>query len=292
MKHSLCVLLCIILLCGCTNTVEHHPVNTVESENEIIQEETVVGKTMITPADDSWKYEVAERLYDEFCYFYGHRNDDMSNDKYYVDYEEPVQYHSYTNYNLMMATDRATGIAVYKDYLSPDKVEYVRSKCEEINSKIGSMEMLHFGYTESGLHYIAILFIGTTNSFYSRPLCDKIRNDTAECDFILDMSLKANYEVHDIFVEDLSNSNEYIDMNVDFFEYGITKETKIEKKYDLSINAEEILKRYNRKILGKGITDVKNNSWNLYVTQKHVWYEAKITSYGEETVLSNYIPVL
>ena len=61
MKHSLCVLLCIILLCGCTNTVEHHPVNTVESENEIIQEETVVGKTMITPADDSWKYEVAER---------------------------------------------------------------------------------------------------------------------------------------------------------------------------------------------------------------------------------------
>ena len=124
MKHILCVLLCIILLCSCQS------INTVDNENERIQEETVVEKTMITPSDDSWKYEVAERLYEEFCYFYKHKDDDMSNDEYYIPYGEPVQYHSYVNYNLVMAADRAAGVGVYKDYLTDDKVEYVLRKRE------------------------------------------------------------------------------------------------------------------------------------------------------------------
>jgi len=295
MKRVLCVILCTILLCGCSNTKKQQ--NTVVDHEQEISEreltkEPIIKKIMNTPDDDLWKYQVAKRLYEEFCYFYEHRNDDMSNDEYYVDYGEPVQYHSYVNYNLVMAADRAAGIGVYKEYLSADKVEYVRSKCEEIDSKIGTMEIFHFGYSQAGLHYMAIIYEYTTNSFYSCPSCNKIRGDTLEKDFIMEMRMDALVNVYDFYVEDLSNSNEYIDMNINMFydTYG-GKVYEIKKETNLTDKAMDILDKYSREVIPDTVTDVKNKSWNLYCYEhNYVPNVIKVISYGEETLLTNYIP--
>ena len=290
---SLIFIFYILALTGCgTSPKAGDKASENTSSSEIIQTENTATDESLqseddTQEDDSWKYEVAQRLYDEFCYFYEHKDDDMSNDEYYIGYRTPSPYHSYVNYNVIMAADRANGIAVYKNFLPKEKVEYVRSKSKELNDVIGSMEILKSGYSKSGLHYMAIVDEYTTNAYYSSPSCDKIRGDTSECDLITDLRWDASISVFDLYVEDLANKKQTIDIDIDliYYDFNIIKKPKL-----LPYEANDMLEKYGRKNITNSTTQVKNKSWNLYCYEHAIAPDnIKITSYGEETILSNQI---
>ena len=286
MKKALMCTLLISVLCllGC----EAQPMN-IESKEVAVPQSFAKPKAEVEPVekytDDSWKYEVAERLYKEFCYFYEHRNDDMSNDEYYVNYPEPLRQHTYTNYNVMMAADRAEGVVVYRNYLSEDKVRYVLEKVDELNEKLDWVYRVCFGYSKNGMHYIAILYNHVTNSYCSSPMCDKIRGDYNESNFMDEVFSQSHY-VQDVFVEDLSKQKNEFDLELQFsndfyFEF--------EPLEEISSEVKNIITKYNRNFISNKNTTVKNGTWNVWMTERLVGY-LSITCDGEKTVLKHYAP--
>lgn len=288
------VVLCILFICafslnGCNN-VPQKPANFEKAETQTSNLDTVqteINKAQTKPTDDSWKYEVAEKLYEEFCYFYKNRNKDMSNDKYYVNYGKPVQNHVYTNYNIIMAADRAQGVLVYKNYLSEDKVSYVLEKSYELNEKIDWTDRVCFGYSKTGMHYIAIMYNHTSNSYYSSPMCDKIRGDYYESNFMAEIFNESLY-VQDVFAEDLSKQKNEINIELHFSDDFYFK-SEFEPLAKISLETKNILKKYDRTFKSNKNSIVKENTWNVWMTERLVDY-LSITCDGKKTILQHYAP--
>ncbi|MEE1042803.1 MAG: hypothetical protein UH854_02450 [Clostridia bacterium] len=279
------LIITIFLLNGCGNESDFTDTKTAANHTSAVSMEYNESQTELT--DDSWKYEVAERLYDEFFYFYEHRNDDMSKDEYYINYGEPIQQHTYTNYNVIMAADRAEGVRVYQNYLTEDKISHVMEKNEELNEKLDWCDRVCFGYSETGMHYIAIMYNHITNSYYSSPMCDKIRDDYNESNFMEEIFGESLY-VQDVFVEDLSKQKNEFNLELQFSNDFYFK-NKYEPLAEISPETKGILKKYNRTFESNKYATVKNNTWNIWLTEMLVDY-LSITYNGEKTVLQHYAP--
>ncbi len=291
MKNVLfCILtICVFLLNGCDNELQKitdsdNPENTI---NDTPIATTEYNESQTEPTDDSWKYEVAERLYEEFCYFYEHRNDDMSNDEYYVNYGKPLRQHTYTNYNVIMAADRAEGVIVYQNYLSEDKISYVLGKSDELNEKLDWSDRICFGYSKTGMHYVAIMYNHITNSYYSSPMCDKVRGDYNESDFMDEVFGESLY-VQDIFVEDLSKQKNEFNLELQFSD-DFYFECEFGPLAEISSEAKNIIIKYDRTFKSNKNATVKNSTWNIWITERLVNY-LSITCDGEKTVLQHYAP--
>lgn len=284
---ALCAI--VILLSGCNSDKTDMVTKSEQDLVGVYIPEEHIRDVQLTNSDDSWKYEVAQKLYEEFCYFYERRNTDMTNDKYYIHYGEPLPYHSYVNYYRVMAADRANGVYTFKDYLSKDKVDYVLSKCDEINEKLSGFVRLFFGYTDSGLHYLGIIYDFTTNSYYCRPMCDKVRGDTNESEFLNEIYSSSLFRVYDIFTEDLTGKRSTINMDVEFINMSDYKPVVVENYYDLLDEGNLVLKKYGRKLVAEGTNEFKNKSWNLYAV-KSIADKVYICSYGKKIQLTQYAP--
>lgn len=285
-----------MMLSGC-GAQSPAPAGLREVVDEIFVEPTYNEAEKPTDEDDSWKYEVAERLYNEFCYFYDHKDDNIFTDNYYNRYRNFIlsPYHKFYSYNLAMAADRANGILTYKDYLSDEKYEHVMKKSKELYEEFGNGGMVYFGYSKSGLHYISLSYNGTNVTTYARPLCDKLRKDDDESEFLYEMCIDGNLLIHDFYVEDLRNKKDVIDVDIRFSTVDGYKKGVINKQYHISPEANAVLGKYNRSLVERGVTKLKNKSWNLYATRPYLSDRMDIfdvISNGEITTLDNAFPLI
>ncbi|MBU5451502.1 hypothetical protein [Acetivibrio sp. MSJd-27] len=228
--------------------------------------------TVVNNSEDcSWKNDVAQKLFIEFCEFYQNMSEDD-----FVNLEDKNNRVTYNQqngriaYNRIMAADRATALlGVYKNYLSKEDLMFVESKKDEINNGMFANSRIHFGYTFSGLHIIALCEGLTNNSLMYEGACDKIRNLKDESSFFDEMH-NQGYFICDLFVEDLSNTRKDIgnlDVNL-YWKNGSADPIERLKILDFSEEDLNILKKYNR-VIAKENELYENKSWHLLASQKY-----------------------
>lgn len=301
-KVLLIICITALLLTGCK---DDKPLYTIIEDWEYVSTPKI---TKVKPArvfqevsndDETWKYDVAERLYNEFCYFYANIGDRLENDTYYREYEIDWDYRGtgipvfYTGYNRLMAADRAKGVIAYRDYLDSAQLDYVLSKKDEINGDIGWFDWVYSGYTKSGLHFIALSYNYTRNAYYCRPACNKIRGDLKESEFFGELfGCKEGPLGIDLYVEDLSQRRDEIEVYPVFMDSGESKSNKeIEVVHDFSPDVLEVLERYGRQPIAKDETKLKNKSWNLYLyTVNKIADKIIVETKGSVLELVNDIP--
>ena len=258
------LIFCTLILDGCNYQ------NSATSENYKINETTPIQE------DDSWKYEVAQRLYDEFCYFYNNMEE-------HEIIQKAMNTHKYVNrnavgYNCIMANDRGCGISqVYYKYLSDEQLEDVRNKMFDLDY-VDYFSGVQFGYSENGLHFIAIYPLETEYGTAKREAINEIRNLNDEFSF---MSEFTDCCPLDLYVEDLSGRTDYVSIKINF-----DNKSPIN---NISLSAVETLKKYGKNYILNNSLNL--DSWNLYMFEKTSTEEISITV-GDETVeLFNGIPV-
>lgn len=299
MKKVFSLLLCIILLCGCANTNNTPPpAETVVPEESIIEtpkdtpeefvylDENETEEFTMDPNVEPWKYTVAEKLYDEFCYYYNHMYDDLSEDFCYSHLKEKAN--SYISYYAILAADRAMGVRAYKDYLPKSKVEYVRSKREEVNSNLGDVGTgPYLGYSQTGIHYMALMGNAISDSKFAY---NAIRDNADETSFMYKMS-GVGINIHDIYVEDLSGRNESIDMNIYLYDSVSSPKYKYKQVTEISEQAWAIINLLQREVVPANTTKFKNKSWNAFCYEiGFISGGVIVKSFGETTLLVTHIP--
>ena len=300
MKKVLLIICIVMMLSGCgAENLPHKVIDYTFSKPRIQKVLPTHVFEEVPDDDDSWKYDVAERLYNEFCYFYANIGDRMENDTYYREYKINWDYKGtgiprfYTDYNALMAADRAKGVIAYRDYLDKSKVDYVLSKKDEINQHISWFEWVYSGYTKSGLHFVALAYNYTSNAYYCEPACNKIRGDVKESEFLTELHYCKNGPLGvDLYVEDLSQRRDEIEVYPVFMDSGESKNNKdIEVVHDYTPDVLEVLKQYGRQPMANDTTKLKNKSWNLYIyTVNKLADEIMIETKGSVLELVNDIP--
>ena len=254
-------------------------INIVQSTNEEISSDYI---------DNSWKYEVAERLYEEMCYFY----DNMEE---YEIIDMAKKSHKYVNrnkvsYNCVMAIDRGCGISqVYYKYLSEEKVDDVRNKMFDLDY-VDNFSGVRFGYMENGMHFMAIypedLDYGTVDDNAK----NKIRALNNEMDFLYEFYNKSDHFLVDVFAEDLSGKKETLYLNLNFVSYNQPYTLDL---YGINVLSKgmDILEKHNRNYVNTN-APIKINFWNLFAFEKQNIHDDIIVVTSEGIVkLHNGIPV-
>ncbi len=286
-KSLLCILvICIFLLVGCTNA----PSKTADDSQPIVavRNNPIPVETQSEPTDDSWKYELAERLYREMCYFY----DNMEEHEII---QKAKTTHKFVNrnevgYNCVMAIDRGIGIAqVYYKYLSEEKVNDVIEKMYDLDYVQG-FAGVQFGYAEDGMHFIAIYPQKSEYGTVADSVKNEMRNSDDEMDFLYEFCDRTDYFLVDVFAEDLSKTTDNVCMNVDFVDYN---QPYIIDSYgvDEISKGAHILEKYGRSYVSES-SPTKTSSWNLYAFEKQSIDDSIIVVNSKEIVkLYNGIPV-
>ena len=120
-------------------------------------------------------------------------------------------------------------------------------------------------------------------------MCDKVRGDTKESEFLNDIFLASPFCVYDIYTEDLTGKRSTINMDVEFINMSDYKPVVVENYYDLLDEGNLVLKKYGRKLVAEGTNEFKNKSWNLYAV-KSIADKVYICSYGKKIQLTQYAP--
>ena len=258
MKRILLALCAIVILLSGCNSDQTDMVT--KSEQDLVGAyipEEYIEDLKRRNADDSWKYEVADRLLNEFCYFY----DNMEEKEYIEELATKMLINSEDlSYNCIMALDRLVGISrVYYKYLSDEKMKI-------FNERFWAMEYasrfsdVRFAYTDNGLHYIAI-YDGEEVPDYSNvqdKAINQLRGLDDEAVFLKESYQNSDYIFMDIFVEDLFDKNrEYIPIDV-----SIDDEPRYRHVGKVTEKCQQFLNNYNRNFLKQGDL-AKSNDWNL-----------------------------
>ena len=292
MKKLLLILCAIVILLSGCNSDKTDIVTKSEQDLEgVYIPEEHIEDVQLTNSDDSWKYEVAQKLYEEFCYFYKH----MEEDDFIHDIANMYVYNKANNrtgFNRTMAADRACGLlTAYKDYISSEKLDYIKQKTAEINERIDTITMTNFGYSKSGLHFISINYVGTRNTLAQEDMCNKIRGIESECDFLGDFFYSSKLGLIDLYVEDLSP-----DKGVVSFEFNVTgdrmskNDDEYKQVFSTGLDGEGVLIKYNRDIVREKKTVFDNQSWNLFAMDGWDFNWFKIMLEDETVVLTYKAP--
>lgn len=283
MKKVLLIICLIMMLSGCSaeSTATDSPHKVLEDyELESAYDES----EMQTDENAPWRYEVAERLFDEFCYFY----DNMEEKELLEEQYEEMQLNKKPlGYNCIMAMDRLVGISmVYHKYLPEEKLEVFRQKYFVLEYA-RHYTNIRFSYTTSGLHFISIYYVDYDD--YTAPVnyeaINRLRGLDNEYAFLTDFADASQYDAVDLFAEDLSGSIQ--DINISFapqFDLKALDPPGVVEPINLDDESKRVLQKYDRNAT---YGDFKNNEWNLYVLKEHKIFES-ISSNGEFAQMTNF----
>ena len=259
---ALCAI--VILLSGCNSDKTDM---VTKSEQDLVGAyipEEYIEDLKLRNADDSWKYEVAERLYEEMCYFYDNMEEHeiiemAKKSRKYVNRNE-------VSYNCVMAVDRGCGIGqVYYKYLSEEKVNDVLDKLYNLEY-VDYFSGVSFGYMENGMHFIAIYPKNWEYGTVSDDAKNKIRNLTDEMNFLYEFSDNSEYFMADVYAEDLSGQKEDLTMNLKF----VARDEPFildMQKVDILSEGTDVIEKYNRSYISTN-ESVKAETWNLFAFEK------------------------
>ena len=254
-----------IILSGCGAENPPHKVLEKGFEFESTYEEE-------TPIDEDapWRYEVAERLFDEFCYFY----DNMEEKELLEEQYEEMQLNKKPlGYNCIMAMDRLVGISmVYHKYLPEEKLEVFRQKYFVLEYA-RHYTNIRFGYTPSGLHFMSIYYedYDDDTAPVNSEAINRLRGLGNEYAFLADFADASQYDAVDLFAEDLSGNKSNIPVRFRLIDNAMNGDIpEIIPSDNLDDKSIEILEKYDRTATD---TDAKNNEWNLYVVKNGKDYE-------------------
>ena len=104
---------------------------------------------------------------------------------------------------------------------------------------------VQFGYSEDGMHFIAIYPQKSDYGTVADSAKNKIRNSDDEMDFLYKFCDRTDYFLVDIFAEDLSQTTENVCMNVDFVDFGHPY-TIASYRVDEISAGKQILEKYGR----------------------------------------------
>ena len=265
MKKVLLIICIMIILSGCGAENPPHKVLEKGFEFESTYEEE-------TPIDEDapWRYEVAERLFDEFCYFY----DNMEEKELLEEQYEEMQLNKKPlGYNCIMAMDRLVGISmVYHKYLPEEKLEVFRQKYFVLEYA-RHYTNIRFGYTPSGLHFMSIYYedYDDDTAPVNSEAINRLRGLGNEYAFLADFADASQYDAVDLFAEDLSGNKSNIPVRFRLIDNAMNGDIpEIIPSDNLDDKSIEILEKYDRTATD---TDAKNNEWNLYVVKNGKDYE-------------------
>ena len=276
MKKVLLIICIMMMMTGCG--AENPPRKVLQKDFEF--ESTYDEETPIDE-DAPWRYEVAERLFDEFCYFYDNMEEKVLLEE---QYEEMQLNKKPLGYNCIMAMDRLVGISmVYHKYLPEEKLEVFKQKYFVLEYA-RHYTNIRFSYTTSGLHFISIYYEDYDD--YTAPVnyeaINRLRGLGNEYAFLAGFADESQYDAVDLFTEDLSGSKQ--DINISFAPQQSLNPPEVIASINLDDESKRVLQKYGR---NSTYGDSKNNEWNLYVLKERKIFES-IYSNGEFVQMTNF----
>jgi hypothetical protein len=188
-----------------------------------------------------------------------------------------------TYLNLVLASDKANGIlSVYKVYLKRDDVQWVSRKYEQIQRSL-NFSTVYFGYSRSGLHFIAMAQPQMRHNYDYEEVMNSIRGLEDETVFLSEISfLSERYYAIDLYVEDLLEKRKVIKIGISINEDGVTQIPIVDLN-DANLNT--LLSKYNRKLIYSDLINI--NKWKLYLFRESAGFPTITISHeGEEIILS------
>lgn len=191
----------------------------------------------------------------------------------FKDLLQKVQSGDKSGYNLIMASDRANGLNSMFS-LTEEENTFVKANCMELRAQLKDSPVYN-GYSEDGVHFIAIISPGSLENQAYRNAVNSIRNKDDEFDFLSYISdaspERSLYLGMDIYAEDLTGKKE--DIRLDGITLSNTDGEALERPI-FGDQVSEILSKYNRKTTEK--FTFKNKSWCTFVFDGTLIYQPEI----------------
>ncbi len=196
---------------------------------------------------------------------------------------EKVQSGDKSEYNMIMASDRANGLNSMFT-LSEEENTFVKTNCMEVRPQL-EYSPVYNGYSEDGVHFIAIISPDSLENQAYRNAVNRIRNKDDEFDFLSYISDESPERIlylgMDIYAEDLSGKK--VNIRLD----GVTLSNTGGEALEHPIFGDEvnkILSRYNRKSTEK--FTFKNKSWCTFVFDGTLIYQPEIViNYNNKKII-------
>jgi|GEM_PF-3165343 len=195
-----------------------------------------------------------------------------------------VQSGDKSEYNMILASDRANGLNSMFT-LSEEENTFVKENYTEIRSQL-KHSLVYTGYSEDGVHFIAIISPFSLENRSYKEAVNKIRNKDDEFDFlsyITDVSPERSlYLGVDICAEHITAKKE--DIKLDGITLSNSGGDKLERPiFDKEVS--KILSKYNRTTTEKFI--FKNKNWYTFVFDGTLIYQPEITIHynGKKVIL-------
>jgi len=192
-----------------------------------------------------------------------------------------------TYYNLVMASDKAIGIlGIYRANFNKNDLDLVSKRYSEIKKSL-DFSTVYFGYSKSGLHFIALTQPQMSHNFDFSEVMNQIRGDENETSFLNDIGLlplNKKYYAIDIYVEDLFKRQKLTKLDIFISEERKELQRPITILKDDMFN--ELLLKYKRNCNNDKI--IENGKWKLYLFKNSVGFpDITITCESENIILTN-----
>lgn len=201
----------------------------------------------------------------------------------FKDLLQKVQSEDKSEYNLILASDRANGLNSMFSLTEEEKT-FVKTNCMELRTRLEDSPV-YSGYSEDGIHFIAIISPSSLENQAFRNAVNRIRNRDDEFDFLSYISdsspERSLYLGMDIYAEDLSGKKKNIELD------GVTLSNNGGEALEHPIfgdQVSEMLSKYNRKTTEK-IT-FKDKSWYTFVFDGTLIYQPEIViNYNNKKII-------
>lgn len=192
-----------------------------------------------------------------------------------------------TYLNLVLASDKANGILnVYKEFLKYDDIQWVSQKHEQIKRSL-NFSTVYFGYSRSGLHFIALVQPQLSHNYDYKEVTNSIRGLEDETTFLSKIGFlpfKERYYAFDLYVEDLLENKKEISIDVFLTE----KEGEVQKPIFDPNNQHfnSLLLQFNRSFDSSNL--IRAKEWKLFLFKKAVGYPMITINYNREEIILSH----
>ncbi len=251
---SMCFLM---ILSGCTNVDSR-------SNSPIEEQPGLPSIVETTPIPEDVKHTIARQLLEEFHKHYNLIDSEASPEIAFAPDAKD-------QYDRIMALDRAIGItSVYADVIEPAILDEVYAAKQAL---IGGARPVYSGYTQSGIHILALKHPDIRSELEAIGIADQFRGTKDEADLLTASQFAdgVNLYLWDVYVEDLTKKADKIEVDTRFYTTNIREkgdQYQLPNIYDLTDEQRDFLAEYGRTLDNNH--KMTNKSWKLFAVNLKV----------------------